>query len=172
MKGLFIPDITVEMFRSASVESVAELMAEGKIYDIDYKKPCEDYISRAAAMAEIQMNSRRYSISKEFGGMGQVEWSDILWSDILISSEDALNILRDLPSAQPKAEQEPKTDINKLKAEIVGTLYVDSLIFGELIDFKNGKISADDVIEEFNRVTKMEISRIIDKYKESEVENG
>ena len=36
MKGLFIPDITVEMFRNASVESVAELITEGKVYDIDY----------------------------------------------------------------------------------------------------------------------------------------
>ena len=40
----------------------------------------------------------------------------------------------------------------------------------ELIDFKNGKIDADDVIEEFNRVTRMEVLRIIDKYRtESEV---
>jgi hypothetical protein len=46
MKGLFIPGITKEMFRDASVESVAELMAEGKIYDIDYQEPCEDCISR------------------------------------------------------------------------------------------------------------------------------
>ena len=37
MKGLFIPGITAKMFRNASVESVAELMAEGKVYDIDYQ---------------------------------------------------------------------------------------------------------------------------------------
>ncbi len=37
MKGLFIPGITVEMFKNASVESVAELMAEGKVYGIDYQ---------------------------------------------------------------------------------------------------------------------------------------
>lgn len=36
MKGLFIPGITEKIFRNASVESVAELMADGKIYDIDY----------------------------------------------------------------------------------------------------------------------------------------
>lgn len=39
MKGLFIPGITAKMFRDASVESVAELMADGKIYDIDYQEP-------------------------------------------------------------------------------------------------------------------------------------
>jgi predicted CopG family antitoxin len=62
--------------------------------------------------------------------------------------------------------------LDKIRAEIIDTLYVDSLIFGELIDFKNGKISADDVIEEFNRVTRIEVLKIIDKYKaESEVQN-
>lgn len=55
--------------------------------------------------------------------------------------------------------------IEKIRAEIIDTLYVDSLIFGELIDFRNGKISADDVIEEFNRVTRLEVLKIIDKYK-------
>ena len=61
--------------------------------------------------------------------------------------------------------------LDKIEEEIKDTLYVDSLIFTELIDFKNGKISADDVIEEFNRVTRMEVLRIIDKYRaESEEE--
>jgi len=36
MKGLFIPEITSEMFRNGSLESVEALMAEGEIYDIDY----------------------------------------------------------------------------------------------------------------------------------------
>lgn len=33
-KGVFIPDITVEMFRNASLEGVEELMASGKMEDI------------------------------------------------------------------------------------------------------------------------------------------
>lgn len=62
--------------------------------------------------------------------------------------------------------EDGKSDvIDKMREEIVDTLYVDSLIFGELIDFKNGKISADDVIEEFNRITRLEVLKIIDKYK-------
>ena len=64
-----------------------------------------------------------------------------------------------------KQLKEQELILDKIRAEIVDTLYVDSLIFGELIDFKNGKISADDVIEEFNRVTRMEVLRIIDKYR-------
>ena len=64
-----------------------------------------------------------------------------------------------------------KSDVlDKIKAEIIDTLYVDSLIFGELIDFRNGKISADDVIEEFNRVTRLEVLKILDKYKEESEE--
>lgn len=37
MKGLFIPGITAEMFRNGCLESIEALMAEGEIYDIDYK---------------------------------------------------------------------------------------------------------------------------------------
>ena len=62
-------------------------------------------------------------------------------------------------------EHDKNKILDKIRAEIIDTLYVDSLIFGELIDFKNGKISADDVIEEFNRVTRIEVLKIIDKYK-------
>ena len=66
---------------------------------------------------------------------------------------------------------EQESVLDKIEEEIKDTLYVDSLIFTELIDFKNGKIDADDVIEEFNRVTRMEVLRIIDKYRtESEEE--
>lgn len=36
MKGLFIPDITVEMFRNGCLESIETLMAEGEVYDIEY----------------------------------------------------------------------------------------------------------------------------------------
>ena len=38
MKGLFIPDITAEMFRNGCLESIETLMAEGEIYDIEYSK--------------------------------------------------------------------------------------------------------------------------------------
>ena len=36
MKGLFIPEITAEMFRNGCLEGIEALMAEGKIYDIEY----------------------------------------------------------------------------------------------------------------------------------------
>ena len=44
MKGLFIPGITAEMFRNGRLESIETLMAEGKIYDLDYARwiPCTE----------------------------------------------------------------------------------------------------------------------------------
>ena len=72
-----------------------------------------------------------------------------------------------------EALEQQESILDKIEEEIKDTLYVDSLIFTELIDFKNGKIDADDVIEEFNRVTRMEVLRIIDKYRAgSEVSDG
>lgn len=53
MKGLFIPEITTEMFRNGCLESIEALMAEGEIYDIDYplkQEPCEDCVSRQAVI--------------------------------------------------------------------------------------------------------------------------
>lgn len=35
IKGLFIPNITAEMFRNGCLESIEALMAEGKLYDIE-----------------------------------------------------------------------------------------------------------------------------------------
>lgn len=44
MKGLFIPEITAEMFRNGCLESIEALMAEGEMYDIDYTEwiPCSE----------------------------------------------------------------------------------------------------------------------------------
>ena len=54
MKGLFIPGITAKMFKDASLESVEELMSDGKMYDIDYQEPSEDCIRRAEALKVIK----------------------------------------------------------------------------------------------------------------------
>lgn len=56
-----------------------------------------DCISRADAQTEIEMNASRYTIAKERGGMGQVEWSDQL-----IKVSDAVDIIRHLPSVTPQ----------------------------------------------------------------------
>lgn len=43
-KGIFIPDITVEMIRKASLEAIETLLVEGEMYDADMPKwiPCSE----------------------------------------------------------------------------------------------------------------------------------
>ena len=67
-----------------------------------------DCISRAQIQAEIQMHASRYTIAKERGGMGHVEWSDQL-----IKVSDAINIIRNLPSATPQEHL-----LDKIREEI------------------------------------------------------
>ena len=89
--------------------------------------------------------------------------SEVRYGDINHHYDEVIKRVEAYDMAIKALEQEPILD--KIRAEIIDTLYVDSLIFGELIDFLNGKISADDVIEEFNQVTRIEVLQIIDKYK-------
>lgn len=56
----------------------------------------DDPISRQAAQTELMTKCERYTLARESHGMGRVEWS----SD-LISVGDAMDAIRDLPSAQP-----------------------------------------------------------------------
>ena len=57
----------------------------------------DDLIGRAEAQTAIQFAARRYTVAHEAHGEGQV-----VWSDNLINVTDAMNVLRDLPSAQPE----------------------------------------------------------------------
>lgn len=52
MKGLFIPEITTEMFRNGCFESIEALMAEGEIYDIDYPLKQEPVLDKIRAEIE------------------------------------------------------------------------------------------------------------------------
>lgn len=94
MKGLFIPGITAKMFRDASVESVAELMTEGKVYDIDYQEPCEDAISRAEALKvvddmDIPEDMSVFEIKSHIGvGIGTLPPVKPKLSENCISRED------------------------------------------------------------------------------------
>lgn len=55
MKGLFIPDITSEMFRNGCLEGIEALMAEGEIYDIEYS-PWIPVSIREATPEELEDN--------------------------------------------------------------------------------------------------------------------
>lgn len=56
-----------------------------------------DLINRAEAQTAIQLVARRYTVAHEAHGAGKV-----VWSDDLISVTDAMNALREIPSAQPE----------------------------------------------------------------------
>ena len=98
MKGLFIPEITAEMFRNGCFESIEALMAEDTIYDIDYpleQEPCEDYISRVEARKHIYDMLVKCAISNE----GYKTEADKVYMDI---ADNRLDIwFEELPSVQP-----------------------------------------------------------------------
>lgn len=57
----------------------------------------DDLISRAVTQTELQLSARRYTVAHEAHGEGRV-----VWSEELISVSDAMDVLRKLPSTQPK----------------------------------------------------------------------
>ena len=59
-----------------------------------------DCIDRAEAQTAIQFAARRYTVAHEAHGEGHV-----VWSDNLISVTDAMNALREVPSAQPERKK-------------------------------------------------------------------
>ena len=85
----------------------------------------------------------------------------ITCTDIRVDGSEFTYVSYDEIQSLSPADVVEREKIDKAIEEIEQTLYVDSLIFGELIDFKDGKISADDVIEEFNRVTRKEVLEIL-----------
>ena len=58
-------------------------------------------IDRAEAQTAIQSVARRYTVAHEAHGEGKV-----VWSDDLISVTDAMNVLREISSAQPELDSE------------------------------------------------------------------
>lgn len=74
-----------------------------------------DCISRAQTQTEIEMNASRYTIARERGGMGQVEWSDQL-----IKVSDAVDIIKNLPPVTPQyIDYKAQYERLSQKAEIV-----------------------------------------------------
>ena len=94
-KGVFIPDITVEMFRNASLEGVEDLLASGEMEDISlpsaqpetHDKRTEthasDCISRQAAIDALHMHLM-YRMGTDSNKKRLDEW------------------INNLPSAQPE----------------------------------------------------------------------
>ena len=55
-----------------------------------------DCIDRAQAQTEIELNASRYTLAKERGSMGKIEWGGLL-----IKVGEAVDIIRSLPPVTP-----------------------------------------------------------------------
>lgn len=83
MKGMFIPEITVEMFRNACLESIETLMAEGEVYDIDYE-PEQRWISVSERLPDIKENhvSEPCIVYCENGAYGFTELEENIFGQV------------------------------------------------------------------------------------------
>ena len=118
-----------------------------------FKSWCQEHIGNNASDEDYHMFNNIMALLEQEPCCEQIKWE----------RDTAIAQLKELGYG---LGEKPKTDVlDKIRTEITDTLYVDSLIFGELIGYREGRIRTDDVIEEFNRVTKAEILKIIDKYK-------
>lgn len=80
MKGLFIPDITAEMFRNGCLEGIEALMAEGEIYDIEYSPwiPCSERLpdSRRSVLITVS-NGKNYETCEAYYHELRKDWFEV-----------------------------------------------------------------------------------------------
>lgn len=69
MKGLFIPGITVEMFRNGCLESIEALMSEGKIFDIE-----TDWVWTPVSEM-LPEKTGKYLVTNSAGEIFDVDWN-------------------------------------------------------------------------------------------------
>jgi hypothetical protein len=90
MKGLFIPEITAEMFRNGCLEGIEALMAEGEIYDIDYTEwiPVSERMPDAEECPMDCIVTRKNEFIGNFVDMAVAEadgtWSHEDWDAIVL----------------------------------------------------------------------------------------
>lgn len=91
MKGLFIPDITAEMFRNGSLEGIEALMADGEIYDIEYSP----WVPVSKKLPDVV---RRYLVYTKYNEI----MTDFFTGDKFMQGED---ILAWMPLPEPYKEE-------------------------------------------------------------------
>lgn len=77
-KGIFIPDITVEMIRKAPLEAIETLLVEGEMHDMDMPKwiPCSERLP--------EQEEKSYWVCTDGGYQCQCRWTNInhFWTDL------------------------------------------------------------------------------------------
>ena len=68
------------------------------------QQPCEDTISRQAAIDALRYAQHRFTVADEADGMGTVKWSE----DVIYFAA-AERVLSELPSVQPQPEEDCAT---------------------------------------------------------------
>lgn len=91
MKGLFIPDITAEMFRNGCLEGIEALMADGEIYDIEYSP----WVPVSKKLPDVV---RRYLVYTKYNEI----MTDFFTGDKFMQGED---ILAWMPLPEPYKEE-------------------------------------------------------------------
>lgn len=92
MKGLFIPEITSEMFRNGCLESIEALMAEGEIYDIEYSKwiPVSERLPEDNELVLFSTKTDRVFEGRYFADNTDQQWYSFrdecfAWNNVVIA---------------------------------------------------------------------------------------
>ena len=131
MKGLFIPEITVEMFRNGCLESIEALMAEGEIYDIEYSRwiPVSEGLPEEAYPVIVTWKNNdpksyyQYILGKHYTGVahyknGKWFWYSSVTEDVLMEYgrcdseefDEAIECIAWMPLPKPYEPQERRDE--------------------------------------------------------------
>ena len=122
MKGIFIPEITAEMFRNGCLESIEALMAEGEIYDIEYSRwiPVSERLpeeygeymitwttSNSLARKEGFLGTAEYELSGEYDHENNRFKGEWILEDYIKNYSD-VKVTAWMPLPKPYSESEDK----------------------------------------------------------------
>ena len=88
MKGIFIPEITVEMFRDGCLEAIEALMVEGEIYDIEYDLKSAQLERKKEKWKEHDYDEDKYDVIKCPCCMHMFTVDSFHWTDIGFVKDD------------------------------------------------------------------------------------
>ena len=120
MKGLFIPEITAEMFRNGCLESIEALMAEGEIYDIEYPRwiPVTERLPEVGDtyIVTIEYKGKFEGVDAAdfvFTGDGYIDGKWDTWNDWVEDKSEFYHITAWMPLPKPYEDKETEEERNR-----------------------------------------------------------